>query len=47
MRLFPDDPKKIRARIRSYERSLRKEQEEHGFIRDGYGKRHLLGLFTC
>lgn len=43
MSLFPDNPKKIRARIRSYERSLRKEREEHGFINDGYGKRYLLG----
>jgi hypothetical protein len=43
MGLFPDDPKKVRARIRSYERSLRKEQAEHNFIRDGSGKRYLLG----
>ena len=43
MSLFPDNPKKIRARIRSYERSLRKEREEHGFINEGYGKRYLLG----
>ena len=26
--LFPKDPKKIRARIRRYERALRKEYEE-------------------
>jgi hypothetical protein len=43
MGLFPDDPKKVRARIRSYGRSLRKEQAEHNFIRDGSGKRYLLG----
>ena len=43
MGLFPDNPKKIRARIRSYERSLRKEQAEHNFIHDGSGKRYLLG----
>lgn len=35
--------KKIKARIRRYERSLRKEQAEHGSIYDGYGKRYLLG----
>ena len=35
--------KKIKARIRRYERSLRKEQAEYGFIDDGYGKRYLLG----
>jgi hypothetical protein len=43
MDLFPKEPKKIRARIRSYERALRKEQEEWGAISDGYGKRYLLG----
>jgi hypothetical protein len=41
--LFPKDPKKIRARIRRYERALRKEYEETGFYSDGYGKRFLLG----
>ena len=40
---FPQDPKKIRARIRRYERSLRQEQERFGHIGDGYGKRYLLG----
>ena len=40
---FPRDPKKIRQRIRRYERLMRKEYEEHGFISDGYGKRYLLG----
>ena len=40
---FPKDPKKIRARIRRYERALRKEYERHGFIGDGFGKRYLLG----
>lgn len=39
---FPDDPKKIRARIRSYERKLRKELED-GWPDDGAGKRLLLG----
>ncbi len=43
MSLFPDDPKKIRVRIRRYERSMRKEQQTHGYIDDGYGKRYLLG----
>ncbi len=41
--LFPKDPKKIRERIRRYERALRKEHEETGFYSDGYGKRYLLG----
>lgn len=43
MNRFPDTPQKIKARIRSYERKLREEQVEHGFINDGYGKRYLLG----
>jgi hypothetical protein len=43
MSMFPDTPQKIRARIRRYERDLRKEQEEFGSINDGYGKRYLLG----
>jgi tetratricopeptide (TPR) repeat protein len=40
---FPNEPKKIRARIRRYERKLRKEYEATGFYGDGYGKRYLLG----
>lgn len=40
---FPHEPKKIRARIKRYERALRKELEAYGAIRDGYGKRYLLG----
>jgi tetratricopeptide (TPR) repeat protein len=40
---FPKEPKKIRARIRRYERKLRKEYEATGFYGDGYGKRYLLG----
>jgi hypothetical protein len=40
---FPQDPKKIRARIRRYERTLQREQECYGFINDGAGKRYLLG----
>ena len=43
MSFFPKDPKKIRARIRSYERKLQKEKEEYGDYSDGYGKRYLLG----
>ena len=39
---FPTDPKKIKQRIRRYERSLRDENSMHG-VRDGYGKRFLLG----
>jgi hypothetical protein len=37
---FPTDPKKLKARIRSYERSL---AGEVGHIDDSYGKRYLLG----
>jgi hypothetical protein len=40
---FPKEPKKIRQRIRRYERGLRKEYEKFGFIHDGFGKRYLLG----
>jgi hypothetical protein len=43
MSFFPKDPKKIRTRIRSYERKLRKEKEKYGDYSDGYGKRYLLG----
>lgn len=43
MSFFPKEPKKIRARIRRYERELRKEQDKFGYISDGYGKRYLLG----
>lgn len=37
------DPRRVRARLRSYERKLRKEKEEHGFYRDGAGKRYHVG----
>jgi hypothetical protein len=40
---FPQDPKKIRARIRRYERALQREQACYGCINDGAGKRYLLG----
>ena len=39
---FPTDPKKIKQRIRRYERNLRKDDPMRG-LRDGYGKRFLLG----
>ena len=40
--LCPTDPKRIRERIRRYERALKKELES-GYGGDGYGKRFLLG----
>ena len=40
--LFPTDPKRIRERIRRYERALKRELEA-GFGGDDYGKRYLLG----
>jgi hypothetical protein len=40
---FPQEPKKIRARIRRYERALQREQVCYGCINDGAGKRYLLG----
>lgn len=40
---FPKDPKKIRERIRRYERGFREEQARFGAIRDGAGKRYSLG----
>jgi len=43
MSQYPKEPKKIRARITRYERELRKERDKFGYIRDGYGKRYLLG----
>ncbi len=43
MKRIPEHHKKIRATIRRYERSMKKEQAENGYIRDGYGKRFLLG----
>jgi hypothetical protein len=38
-----DDQQKIRSRLRRYERSLQKEKKEHGFHRDGAGKRYQIG----
>ena len=37
------DQTKIRSRLRSYERKLRKEKKEYGFYRDGAGKRYQIG----
>ena len=34
---------RIRARLRSYERKLQREKKEHGFYRDGAGKRYQIG----
>jgi hypothetical protein len=41
---IPKDPRKIKERIKRYERAFKKDMSEHGFIRDGQGKRYLLGL---
>jgi len=43
MNHLPKDPKKIRQRLRRYERELRKEYETFGAIHDGSGKRYFLG----
>ena len=40
---FPIEPKKIVARIKRYERELRREYEKFHFISDDFGKRYLLG----
>ena len=37
------EEQKIRSRLRSYERKLQKEKKEHGFYRDGAGKRYQVG----
>ena len=41
--IIPKDHRKIRERIRRYERLLQKENEETGCYHDGSGKRYLLG----
>ncbi len=38
-----NENQKIRSRLRSYERKLEKEKKEHGFYRDGAGKRYQIG----
>ena len=40
---IPTDPKKIRERIRRYERALRNEKKKFGAYDDSAGKRHFLG----
>jgi hypothetical protein len=40
---FPSDPKKLKARVRRYERELRREYGQFGFYDDSFGKRYLLG----
>jgi hypothetical protein len=40
--LFPTDPRRIRDRIRRYERALQRELDA-GYGSDGYGKRYVLG----
>jgi hypothetical protein len=40
--VYPTDPRRIRQRIRRYERALKKELED-GYGGGGYGKRFLLG----
>ena len=37
------EEQKIRSRLRSYERKLRKEKEKYGFYDDGAGKRYQVG----
>ena len=43
MYAFPKDPKKIKERIRRYERALAGEIRTLGALDDGAGKRYLLG----
>ena len=43
MLAVPEDPKKIRARILGYERTLRGEKRKFGVHTDGAGKRYLVG----
>ena len=38
-----DDRKKIRSRLRRYERDLRKEKERFGAYNDGAGRRYRIG----
>ena len=40
--LFPTEPRRIRDRIRRYERALQRELDT-GSTRDGFGKRYVLG----
>jgi hypothetical protein len=43
MARLPDDLPKIRGLIKRYESVLKQERRKFGFIRDGSGKRYLLG----
>ena len=43
MYALPKEPSLIRERIRRYQRKLRVEKARWGMIRDGAGKRYLLG----
>lgn len=43
MSIFEKDNTQIKRTLRSYERKLAKEKEQFGSIRDGAGKRYLLG----
>ena len=43
MYAFPKDPKKLRERIKRYERALQAELKTYGAFDDGAGKRLLLG----
>jgi hypothetical protein len=38
-----EDQRKVRSRLRRYERALQKEKNEHDFYRDGAGKRYQIG----
>jgi tetratricopeptide (TPR) repeat protein len=44
MSQFPKDPRKIRAQIRRYERSMREEEAMHGYVSNDSGTRYLLGM---
>jgi hypothetical protein len=43
MHMPDDDQRKVRSRLRRYERALQKEKKEHGFYLDGAGKRYQIG----
>jgi hypothetical protein len=43
MSRFPNDPRKIRERIKRYEGDLRNEYKKFRFISDDSGKRYLIG----
>ena len=43
MKELNQDTRRIRARLRSYERKLQTEKKRYGFYRDGAGKRYQVG----